>query len=769
MKNVLTFSGIVSILLKHKKKTYPQHQLIRDMFSLCIEKNAPTAADQMVSDNTMFSRWCSGERPVPLFIAEYYDTERGHQEMKNAFQSDIFPELLNLPKARKEAEELARECIPLIGEEKYKEWTEEKNNEDFFTDLILYAILTPGEKSEFRSPDLVNRLLSNHVPAPMKIFIGRGSELKECHAMLIKERIVFVSGVAGIGKSEFIKKYAAQFQKKYRNILYFFYTGSLQDSITKMIFSSDQAEWSEEKRFQAHWDSFRDLEADTLVILDGFDVPPEEEPLLTDFAQLSFRLLVSTRCRQDRYSSLELAPLQGADEMRSLFAAYCSFSPEEESTVDQIIQTVHGHTMTIILAALTMKAVGFTSEELLAELKKSSFDIPEQEEVELYKDGLWQEDILRLHLRKLLRLHHFTDAQKYILQCISLFPLYGIRKRKLKRLLDLDSLKQVTRLIKLGFLQMNPDGSIVSMHPLIREIIAVELCPTLTSCAPLIVSLRKLCMLYQAGVPESGARQTIELMISVLERVAIDDPQEYLYYMQDLFNYLEDSDWYRYIPKLADRMEFVLNSYHLHTPADDAVLMDIRAAIAAKNHDHRKALQLRLAAISMLKKPDCGLSDPKTFILLSNLYNNLSLTYNSLKDPEKAQAALRQAMRFHLNNPQLQTDPGVFPQLYNLFFLALKNNDCESAATVLAYTKEHVEFFYKNQPGALGRYYYMAGCMHYKQQDWTRSEECFLEAQRLLSAASDLESDVLQAIPRYLLLISFQKKIGQVPMHEKVQ
>ena len=34
MKNRLTFSNVIGVLLENKKKTYQQHQLVRSMFSL---------------------------------------------------------------------------------------------------------------------------------------------------------------------------------------------------------------------------------------------------------------------------------------------------------------------------------------------------------------------------------------------------------------------------------------------------------------------------------------------------------------------------------------------------------------------------------------------------------------------------------------------------------------------------------------------------------------------------------------------------------------
>ena len=36
MKNQLTFAHVTGALLDNKIKTYPQHRLVRDLFSLCL-------------------------------------------------------------------------------------------------------------------------------------------------------------------------------------------------------------------------------------------------------------------------------------------------------------------------------------------------------------------------------------------------------------------------------------------------------------------------------------------------------------------------------------------------------------------------------------------------------------------------------------------------------------------------------------------------------------------------------------------------------------
>ena len=71
--------------------------------------------------------------------------------------------------------------------------------------------------------------------------------------MLQEHPTLFISGVAGIGKSEFAKYYADKNRKKYTNIIYLYYAGDLRESIAGMEFDDDTSEMTEEMLFDRHY------------------------------------------------------------------------------------------------------------------------------------------------------------------------------------------------------------------------------------------------------------------------------------------------------------------------------------------------------------------------------------------------------------------------------------------------------------------------------------------------------------------------------------
>ena len=338
MRNRLTFANIISILLENKKKTYQQHQLVRSLFSAYLNDELPSS-EIYAENNTMYSRWCTGARPIPMEILRIYE-ENNFEVMEKDFRCKIIPNLINESQARSQIEELIHDSRNIIGNKTANEILALTDNAAFFTVAVRYAILSDHEHSGLFSPDLSDTIQGSRLPSITEEFVGRKNELKECGKLLQEHPTLFISGVAGIGKRE--------------------------------------------------------------------------------FAQNDFQLLITTRCRPTQYPIMKLKELDADTELMELFYRLCPSAKKDALATKQIIQTVHSHTLTVVLSALSLSANGMEAEELLYELQTCGMSISFGEAVELYKDGNYTEGLMAEHLKKLLQLEKLDEtAIHYLTVCLA--------------------------------------------------------------------------------------------------------------------------------------------------------------------------------------------------------------------------------------------------------------------------------------------------------------------------------------------------------------
>lgn len=211
----------------------------------------------------------------------------------------------------------------------------------------------------------------------------------------------------------------------FSSIIYWFYSGNLKQNIAEMDFTTDRMDMTEAQRFHAHFQYLKNLKKDSLIIIDNFNVLPKEDPMLKELMQYDFSILVTTRCKLTAFPVFEIKELDTEKELLPLFGNICPYENEETDTIHNIIDTVHAHTLTVCLSALSMSASGISPSDLFDELKSCGTDIVSGEDVELYKDGEFSEGLMIEHLKKLLRITNLTEEQQSMISyCPTTFFAY---------------------------------------------------------------------------------------------------------------------------------------------------------------------------------------------------------------------------------------------------------------------------------------------------------------------------------------------------------
>ncbi|MGN0181425.1 MAG: hypothetical protein ACI4DP_03295 [Candidatus Ornithomonoglobus sp.] len=234
-------------------------------------------------DNGQVNRWLKGNAKISPKISGYYMTGTHKSALKENIQRNIVPIIYDEGMAAESLYTLVMNDITISQNERMKICTGcESDIAAFISKALLFSMERSFIKRDIKmlnlttdgslSPVVSDYIFDGCVPKPCKYFCGRESELIALHDLLNKESKVFVQGIAGIGKSEFVKKYAAEYKKQYTNILYFTYTGSLKQMITDCDFADDIPSDIEDLRLKKHNRFLRSLKEDiNAIAVDKFE------------------------------------------------------------------------------------------------------------------------------------------------------------------------------------------------------------------------------------------------------------------------------------------------------------------------------------------------------------------------------------------------------------------------------------------------------------------------------------------------------------------
>ena len=717
MRNRLTFANVIGVLLENKKKTYPQHQLVRSLFSAYLDDTL-TASELIADDTTMYSRWCNGARPIPIDILKTYEDEDEWDTMEDDFRDKIIPNLLNEAQARIQMEELITDSIKTIGQEMADALIQEPDNAAIFCSVVRYAILNDHSTGALYSPDLSEVILCNKLPSCNQAFIGRKDEIKAIASHLSNQSVLFITGMAGIGKSEVAKAYAQTNRKKYTNIIYLYYTGDLRKDIANLTFADDSVEMNEEVRFQNHYKVMQRLHTDTLLILDNFNVLPKDEPFLKELMKNDMQLLITSRCKLKNYDSIEIKELDKEKELTELFYKHCPSAKRDPDSVSAIIEEVNCHTLTVCMAALTLEVSGMEPEELLQKLRSCGIG-QNMEEIEVFKDDEFSYASMIGHLRMLMKLNRLNEDSIDILRNLSLLPVSGVYKSAFKMWLELDVKRPVT---------------------------------------------------------------VMECLKSINRHIIIDNKAYYLLFLQDMYPYFDkylDTD---YLSELVERIEYVMNlmndsgksdetskSYNSDksgTPditqetnhisaCDKALLLDYKAQLLFPRKEYDNAIKKYKKAIALMENyHKTNTADARSANLLSNLHNNLSTAYLFRKKLEEAVSELKTAftVRREYASLGLIENNDTLQQTLSLANMLVQNKEYDSALEIIDFCESTIDEVMGRNNLDYGMCEFYRGVIAYTRSQPVIAEQHLLNADAVFHAVmnENPDNDYSKSTARYL-------------------
>lgn len=524
MRERFDFSSISKIILDNmddnSMKNYEYYQQLFDYAFEYMEFEIPLDAT--------VSRTINGERNVVGEIVSLYKDEDGFEylvsDAEKVLRHVSDPAYLN---------EQIGDLLwndPTISTTKKAELSEGKGSlADFLAGCILFGMSrkfiardTKNEEAPRKKQFLISDyLIDYHFPSVNKIFIGRDRDFVQIHEHLKAESCLFIEGIGGIGKSELVKQYAKKYKAEYENALFLRYTESLRKTITQLEFIDDKQGMSDADLFSSHYRFFKQLTDQSLVILDNFDTIPEKDELFHEFTALPFTLLVTTRSHIEDAPSYQVSELERTEDLLELFYAHAPKAGNKASVVTEIIEEVYRHTLTVEMAAKTLKVSDMEPEELLLALRREGIALSNPSKVKVVKDERTKTQRLYGHIQTLFSLQKLSAQNVQTLRNMALVPNSGIAKSRFHTWAGIEDVNIISELIDYGWVQQDSENNRVSLHPFLHEVIREFTKPSLAKCSQFLQGIYYHCFCYGEDIP--FYHEVLNTIESIFRNIEMDD------------------------------------------------------------------------------------------------------------------------------------------------------------------------------------------------------------------------------------------------------
>lgn len=321
--------------------------------------------------------------------------------------------------------------------------------------------------------------IRRYIPISNENFVGREQEFEELLQLLDDKRFAFVSGIGGIGKSEFIRKFAQKYANRYDQVVW---TACNTDLKNMIIDGSNLIEGSfarvqingcpetDEEYAHRKLEYFKSaVTPNTLWIIDNFD--HTEDEMLEDLLSTDCKLLITTRSdfSYEGYPQLILSALAEEDLLR-LFTNYYKgrMTPEDREALSELFVITEGHTLAVELLGKIAASRHLSPAKLAAQYHKNGLTVMLSERVRNGKAGY---SSAFEFVKNLFSAEKLSEEDKNILLHMTMLPLEGFYYTEFAELAGIDDYEAIDELIRKSWIKFDPGFELLSMHPLIREVV----------------------------------------------------------------------------------------------------------------------------------------------------------------------------------------------------------------------------------------------------------------------------------------------------------
>lgn len=460
-------------------------------------------------------------------------------------------------------------------------------------------------------------------------FVGREPELEEIRSRFAGgDRLVVLSGLGGMGKTELAVRYARGKQAYFAR-----FDTDLVRTLANMALGirprlPDEA-LGQDERILADMvlSLLEQSEESDLLILDNADGKTGvladllADPLFERLRSTPLRILLTTRSDWD--DAVRVGPMP-EEPLFAIFRRHGAVLEDGEKRA--LIREVNGHTMTIDLIARILNGKGrrkVTAGMLLEDLRKHA--LPEKKYRDIaahYRQSPGQAQIYQ-HLSVVFDVSDMSDTDRAVMGYATLLPEGGMDCELFDTSIREAELTALDRLLESGWLEAR--NGLLTIHPVIRLVCLTELKPTDESCEDFLVALFR--HYDKTDYQPAQYRQMAELLTNASDTLA-DTRGAWA---------LNAGVLWAVLSAFASALECSSRArarIEAQSPPDIVELATAwnNAGNACGNlGDHHRALEYKLKALELREQ-----SLPPEHPNLASSYNDLGVTHSYLGDYQRA-------------------------------------------------------------------------------------------------------------------------------------
>lgn len=483
-------------------------------------------------------------------------------------------------------------------------------------------------------------------------FLGREEELAQIRSS--REKPIILHGLGGVGKTVLASQYAREWEGK----VYFLrfnqsFCHTLADGVGQFLPEEERKGKDENALADRALELLRQGGSDALLIVDNAEkdgvrwLELTADPYYEKLRHLPLRLLMTTRMQG---GGIKVGSLP-REQLHEIFKGHGLNMPLEE--MDDLIDSVDGHTITVDLIARTLREGGgmVKTEDILTAIRNSTLPQADFDEVET--DHERQQRQIYGHLREIFNLSGVTEDGRVALACATLLPDGGMDGQWFLKALRPGPCKEIKNLEKRGW--VDSYNNHFTIHPVIRIVCREELKPSDKICADFLIRL------WDQYDPNDYSKEKYRQLAETftLSHGVLEDSEGLL------------ANWAGVIWSALGEVKLALKCNQSMVEKLEKTMPNSEALVAAYNNvgstydaigDHQKALEYKLTALRQQESGDSG--DRLGFALTSN---NVGCTYLALGDGKKALEYLLRALEIrekmlaqnHLDLAQSYNNVGV--------------------------------------------------------------------------------------------------------------